>query len=352
MSESRAVIFGCEGPALSDAERAFFHSVRPWAFILFARNINSFDQVRRLTADLRSTLERDDALIFIDQEGGRVQRIVPPLAARYPPAAEIGALFEKSEDAATRAAYLMGRLHAFDLLALGINANCLPVLDVPGKDSHSVIGDRAFGRDPQAVARLGAAMAQGLMAGGVLPVMKHVPGHGRAGCDSHLELPRVDTALSTLMESDFLPFRALRDLPMAMTAHVVYAAIDPVAPATLSPLVVSDIIRDAIGFDGLLMSDDLSMQALAGSMDERAAAVIRAGVDIVLHCNGDIDEMKEVAISVPMLGHEPQNEAAKQRALHVQQLSPDADNADEAAVRAEFHDLTGVDVRSGARSVA
>lgn len=303
MKQCKAVIFGAAGTVLSDAERDFFREQNPWGFILFARNIAEPEQIRALVADMRSCTTRADTPVFIDQEGGRVQRLRPPLAPNYPPAADIGALYARDAHAGLRAAWLQARLHALDLARYDITADCLPVLDVPTEGAHDVIGNRAYGRSPESVAALGRAVVEGLLAGGVLPVMKHVPGHGRAGADTHLELPTVPAPLEELRDRDFRPFRSLRDIGMAMTAHVIYSAIDPSGPATTSPIVIRDIIRGEIGFDGLLMSDDVSMKALSGDFTTRAAAILEAGCDIVLHCNGVMDEMVAVAEGIgPLSG--------------------------------------------------
>ncbi len=296
----RAFVCGCRGLALASDERAFLRDAAPLGVILFRRNIGSPDQVRALTAEIRAALGRDDALVLVDQEGGRVQRLALPHWRRYPAAARFAAAFP---DLAARADAVAAaaRLMAEDLHHLGINVDCLPVLDVPVEGSHDVIGDRAYDRDPLAVARLGRAAANGLMAGGVLPVMKHVPGHGRAGADSHLALPTVDAPLAALEASDFLPFRHNADLPAAMTAHVVYTALDPDRPATISAAVIEGVVRGVIGFDGLLFSDDLSMKALPGTFSEKAAALFAAGVDVALHCNGEMAEAVEVAAASPPL---------------------------------------------------
>jgi beta-N-acetylhexosaminidase len=291
---SRA-IYGCGGLGLSARERAFFRDSRPWGFILFGRNIESPDQLRGLIHAMRETVEDASAPVLIDQEGGRVARLKPPHWRQRPPAARFGELHDADPEAAREATYLNARLIAHDLTELGINVDCLPVLDIPVKGAHDVIGDRAFAHDPVTVIDLGRAQIEGLMEGGVLPVMKHIPGHGRAGADSHLSLPRVDADAEELSASDFVPFRSLDLCPMAMTAHVVYAAIDPQRPATTSPKVIRDVIRGEIGFEGLLMSDDLSMQALDGPMEVRTRAALFAGCDVVLHCNGDMDEMMMVA---------------------------------------------------------
>jgi len=295
-----ACILGCAGPTLTKAEKAFFADVRPWGFILFARNIEAPEQVRALTAALRETVGRPDAPILIDQEGGRVQRLGPPHWRRYPPGRAYGGATGDGRELAR----LGARLMAHDLTALGINVDCAPVLDVSDPQGHAVIGDRAYGDTPGQVALLGRAVCEGLIAGGVLPVVKHIPGHGRARADSHLELPIVDAIWDELDARDVAPFRALSDMPMAMTAHVIYAALDARRPATTSRKVLRKVVRGAIGFDGLLMSDDLSMKALTGGFRDRAEAALKAGCDVVLHCNGDMAEMKAVAAGTgPLKGH-------------------------------------------------
>jgi beta-N-acetylhexosaminidase len=291
---SRA-IYGCAGLSLLAGERAFFRDVQPWGFILFARNIESPAQIQKLIAELRETVSDGAAPILIDQEGGRVARLAPPSWHARPPAARFGALFRDDPERAREATYLNARLIAHDLVSLGINVDCLPVLDVPVPGADAIIGNRAFSSDPATVIDLGRVQIQGLMEGGVLPVMKHIPGHGRAGADSHLALPRVAAARAELSASDFVTFRSLDTCPIAMTAHVVYDSIDPQRPATTSPKVIRDVIRGEIGFDGLLMSDDLSMKALDGPLSLRAKLALFAGCDLVLHCNGDMDEMKDVA---------------------------------------------------------
>ncbi|MCW2282982.1 beta-N-acetylhexosaminidase [Rhodoblastus acidophilus] len=290
----KAFIAGCAGLALSDEERAFFADQRPWGLILFRRNVDSPAQVAALTESFRAIVGAD-AAVLVDQEGGRVQRLREPHWPAYPAAAR----FLSAPDGEHLAA-LTARLIAEDLLALGIDVDCLPVLDTPVEGAHDVIGDRAYARDPENVARLGAAAALGLMRGGVMPVMKHIPGHGRAFADSHLELPVVSADRAEL-ERDFAPFKANVDLPAAMTAHVVYEALDPSAPATQSAKVIAEIVRGKIGFDGLLMSDDLSMKALAGSFSERAQKCFDAGLDLALHCNGDLSEARAVAEAAPEL---------------------------------------------------
>ncbi|GHC62843.1 beta-N-acetylhexosaminidase [Limoniibacter endophyticus] len=338
MTSMKAMILGCAGLTLQPWEVDFFAENQPWGFILFGRNIAGAEQLKRLTAELRASVGRD-APIFIDQEGGRVQRIKPPLAPRYPAAALFGALYARNEESGIRATWLLGRLHAFDLAPYGIDANCLPVLDVGIDGANDVIGDRAFAKNVNPVAILGKALAEGLMAGGVLPTMKHMPGHGRATADSHLHLPHVATTLDDLRQRDFVPFKALRDLPAAMTAHIVFEAIDPAAPATVSPKVISEIIRGEIGFDGLLMSDDVSMKALSGDFGGRAKNIIAAGCDLVLHCNGDRDEMIAVAENCGVLAGRGLERA--ECALAVRRRK---DDADEQTLRAEFEALMGTAV--------
>lgn len=325
---SRALILGCAGRSLSAEEAAFFRAVRPWGFILFKRNIGTPDEVRALTAALRDTVGRSDAPILIDQEGGRVQRMGPPHWPSYP----AGGRFGRLDGRGAALARLGARLMAHDLAGVGINVDCAPVLDVPVAGSHDIIGDRAYGATPEAVAEFGRAVAEGLMEGGVLPVMKHIPGHGRAACDSHHGLPVVDATRETLAAQDFRPFRALADLPMAMSAHVVFSALDPERPATQSRIVVEEIVRGAIGFDGLLMTDDLSMHALTGPFRARAEAAFAAGIDVALHCNGERAEMEAVAEAAPILSGAAL--ARAERALA--RLRQDRGGFDVAEARARF----------------
>ena len=289
------VVFGCSGPVLEAVERDFFRDAQPWGFILFGRNVQNRGQVRALVDALRDTVGDERAPVLIDQEGGRVSRLKPPQWNARPPAAHFGQLHAKAQETATEAAYLNARLIAADLGELRINVDCAPVLDVPVLGAHDIIGDRAFAHDSVAVIELGRAVMDGLMEGGVLPVMKHMPGHGRAAADTHLELPHVGAPTEELSASDFVTFRSLNTCPMGMTAHVVYDAIDPNRPATISPRVIRDVIRGEIAFDGLLMTDDLSMDALSGPISARAKAALFAGCDVVLHCNGQMAEMKHVA---------------------------------------------------------
>jgi beta-N-acetylhexosaminidase len=298
---ARAVIFGCDGHELTAEEIAFFRAVKPWGFILFGRNCGSPDQVRRLTASMREVLGRADAPILVDQEGGRVQRLRAPNWRARPAAATFGTVSRQSPRAARDLAYDNARLMAAELADLGINVDCTPCVDVPVAGAHSIIGDRAFADDPWVVASLGQAVIDGMVDSGVLPVIKHIPGHGRARSDSHMELPVVDTPREELERTDFTPFRALSRAPLGMTAHVVYTAIDPTAPATTSKTVIDDVVRGFIGFDGLLMTDDLTMRALKGTMGERVKASIAAGCDMILHCTRNMDEMREIAEATPVL---------------------------------------------------
>jgi beta-N-acetylhexosaminidase len=337
---ARAFITGIAGRTITPAERAFLREAEPWALILFARNIEAPAQVRDLTASFREAVGRD-AAVLVDQEGGRVQRLGPPHWPVYPPAAVYGRRYDEDRAAGLKAAALGARLIAADLVAVGIDVDCLPVADVPVAGAHSVIGDRAYGETAEKVAALARAAAEGLLAAGVLPVLKHIPGHGRATADSHHGLPVVETDRATLEATDFAAFRLLFDLPLAMTAHVVYRAIDAIAPATTSATVVSQVIRDWVGFRGLLMSDDISMGALSGSIEERTRAAMAAGCDVVLHCNGELAEMGAVATAVPVLAGASRTRAeqALQRRRH--------GAADVAALRAEWMAL--LDARPSAR---
>jgi beta-N-acetylhexosaminidase len=333
----KALIVDLAGTAMTPDERAFLRDADPWGLILFGkqgnneRNIKTPDQVRALVDDFRDAVGRADAPVLIDQEGGRVQRLKPPQWPEYPPGAAYGRLYDIAPALGLRAAFLGGRLIANDLAALGITVDCLPLGDVPVSDADKIIGDRAYGTTPGKVAALAAAVAEGLMDGSVLPVLKHLPGHGRATVDSHKELPRVTADRATLTATDFAAFRPLAGLPMGMTAHVVFAAIDPVAPATTSVTMVREVIRGTIGFDGLLMTDDISMQALAGSLGERGRASLAAGCDVVLHCNGSLADRIAVAATVPPLAGEA---ARRATAALAARRAPSA--LDVAAARAEF----------------
>jgi beta-N-acetylhexosaminidase len=293
----QAFITGIAGTKITASERSFLREASPWGLILFRRNIKTPAQVTALVADFREVLGRSDAPVLIDQEGGRVSRLVPPHWPAYPPGAAFGSLYQRDRAAALAAARLAARLIASDLVSLGISVDCLPIADVPVLGADPVIGDRAYGSSVGQVVDIARAVAQGLADGGVLPVLKHIPGHGRAAVDSHFKLPVVDTDRATLAESDFTAFRELAGLPLGMTAHVVYTAVDPDRPATSSPAMIADVIRGFIGFEGALMTDDISMGALAGSVAERTRAARAAGCDLILHCNGNLKQMQMVAES-------------------------------------------------------
>jgi len=300
---ARAFITGLAGLTISANERAFLRDAQPWGLIIFQRNVSSPAQVSDLIRSFRD-LVGWQAPVLVDQEGGRVQRLKPPQWPAYPAGARYGELYDRAPEAGLAAARLAGHLIAADLRPLGIDVDCLPLADMPVEGGDPIIGDRAYGSEPGKVAAIAAAIAQGLTAGGVLPVLKHLPGHGRAGADSHLKLPVVDTPRATLEATDFAAFRPLAGLPLGMTAHVVFSSIDPVAPATTSVTMVREVIRGFIGFQGLLMSDDISMGALSGTLAARSQAALAAGCDVVLHCNGDLREMTQVASVVPELSGE------------------------------------------------
>jgi beta-N-acetylhexosaminidase len=327
-----AFITALAGTELAPAEAAALRVLRPCGIILFARNVQDPEQVRRL-ADAARDCVGDDILVLIDQEGGRVRRLRPPHWRELPPAAVYGRLYAADVDQACDAAYLAARLTAADLLACGINTNCAPVVDVPVSGSHDIIGDRAYAAEADIVCRLGRSVAQGYMDGGVLPVMKHIPGHGRASKDSHLDLPVVTASRQELDASDFAAFRALAGLPAAMTAHVVFEAVDPQRPASVSPRVTADIIRGFIGFDGLLMSDDLGMKALSGSMGDRARAVIQAGSDLALVCSGDLADTEAAAAAVPGLEGRSLERFERARAVLRQQRPFDLARAEASLVQ-------------------
>ncbi|MEP4767019.1 MAG: beta-N-acetylhexosaminidase [Roseibium sp.] len=334
---TKAFISGCAGLTLSDEEIAFFRVEDPWGLILFARNIDTPDQVRRLTQSFRDAVGRDNAPVLVDQEGGRVQRLKPPHWSKYPAPKLFGDLYDTDKVAGMRAAFLGAQLIASDLIAVGINIDCLPCLDVRFPETVDAIGDRALSSDPETVATLGREMVNGALAGGVLPVIKHIPGHGRAKVDSHLVLPKVHAEKSALEKVDFVPFKALSDVALGMTAHLLYEDIDKSAPGTQSKRIIEDIIRKEIGFDGCLMSDDISMKALGGDVTSRSAKILGAGCDLVLHCNGDMDEMKAVAVAMPDLDGK-----AKQRCENALAQLPMPDAAfDRVAAWDEFQALTG-----------
>jgi beta-N-acetylhexosaminidase len=329
--QARAFITGLADTAITPEERAFLQEMRPWGLILFKRNIETATQVSALNRSFREIVGRPDAPVLIDQEGGRVQRMGPPDWPAYPPGAAYGRLYDRDRQKGVRAARLGGRLIAADLIKVGITVDCLPVADVPVAGSDAVIGDRAYGDNAEKVAALARAAAEGLMEGGVLPVVKHIPGHGRATADSHASLPVVDATCEELRTSDFAAFRPLAGLPLAMTAHVVFTAFDPVSPATTSAKMIHNVIREGIGFQGVLMSDDLSMGALSGSLRERTREALAAGCDLALHCNGNLDEMRDVAAESPWLSGDSERRA--QAALAMRR--PPAE-IDEASARTQF----------------
>jgi beta-N-acetylhexosaminidase len=333
---ARAFITGTSGLTLTAQEREFLRDERPWGYILFKRNIDNPLQVARLVQDFRETVGDADAPVLIDQEGGRVQRLSLPHWPVYPPGAAFGALYDRDRASGLKAARLSAQLIANDLADLGITVDCLPLADVPAPGADAVIGDRAYGSEPDKVVAIARAVTEGLELGGVLPVLKHIPGHGRATADTHLKLPVVDASKNDLETVDFAAFRALADLPMAMTAHVVFSAIDATQPATTSATIIEQVIRGAIGFQGLLMSDDVSMNALTGSIAERTRAIVSAGCDMVLHCNGDLAEMRQVAGEAPELSGEALKRA--QRALASRKPPQPFDRE---AARAELDALTG-----------
>jgi beta-N-acetylhexosaminidase len=309
----KAMILGCAGLELSADEKEFFRRHNPLGFILFARNCETPEQISKLVRDLRASVGRDDAPVLIDQEGGRVQRLKPPRWRQAPPAARFGELFRRDPELGREAVEFNMRLIAADLIALGIDVDCVPCIDVPVPGAHDVIGDRAFALQAEIVADLGRVTANTMLDMGIMPIIKHVPGHGRAGVDSHHALPGVDTSVIELQHSDFLPFASLSDMPWAMTAHVLYTAVDAERPATTSAIVIERIIRGVIGFQGLLLSDDLSMQALGGTLGERTRAAMAAGCDIALHCNGKMDEMVQVAEATGPLTPAAQERLARGR---------------------------------------
>ena len=323
-----ACILGCLGPKLSAAEAGFFRDADPWGFILFARNVENPAQLNQLTGALRDSVGRA-APILVDQEGGRVQRLRAPFWREFLPPLEQMA---RARDP-LRAMWLRGRLIADDLSGVGINVNCAPSGDIAEADTHPFLQNRCYGTAVPAIVAAGRAMVAGMAAGGVLPVMKHLPGHGRARIDTHFELPRVDAPLAELLAHDFAPFAALADLPMAMTAHIVFSDIDPVLPATLSPAVIR-VIRDRIGFAGLLMSDDLSMEALSGTHYQRAEGVIRAGCDLVLYCKGEPAVAAEVVAAAGAM-----STAAAARATRALTGAPEPQPGDMARLEAELAEL-------------
>jgi len=319
---SRAVIFGCAGPKLSEAERVFFRDSDPWAFILFARNVENPKQLRRLTNDLRHAVGRD-ALIFIDQEGGRVQRLRAPQWRNAPAAADFGALYARDPEAGKQAVWLNHRLIAAELRDVGVTANCAPVLDIPVAGADPIISDRAFSQNPNEVIDMAHAAMAGLMSGGVAPVIKHIPGHGRATVDSHKALPFITASHATLNVTDYVPFKAFADAPMAMTAHVVVSDIDPDAPVTLSSKAMRELVRGELGYQGLVMTDDLDMKALSGDLEDLTAKSLAAGCDIGLHCNGKMRSMVKVAKGAKALSGK-----ALERAIIADNIASVADDFD------------------------
>src|SRR5579883_925342 len=342
---ARAFITGLSGHVITADERAFLRAALPWGLILFKRNVQSAAQLSDLIDSFKEQVGRDDVPVLIDQEGGRVQRLGPPEWPAYPPGAAYGRLYDRDPSVGLAAAELGGRLIAADLAAVGITVDCLPIADLPVSGADQVIGDRAYGDTPVKVATIAKALTEGLAAGGVLPVLKHLPGHGRATADSHLRLPVVTADRATLEATDFAAFRPLATLPLGMTAHVVFTAIDPDLPATTSATIIGQVIRGFIGFGGLLMSDDISMGALSGSLAARTRAALAAGCDVALHCNGNLAEMEQVAGAAPELGGEAARRANGSLATRRAPTPIDI-----AAARAQFADLMqgAADARSEA----
>ncbi|MCS3503189.1 beta-N-acetylhexosaminidase [Bradyrhizobium japonicum] len=331
---TRAFITGVSGTELTAVEREFIRAERPWGFILFKRNVDTPAQVAALVAELRAVAGAADAPVLIDQEGGRVQRLGPPHWPVYPPGAIFSTLYDTDSVLGLTAACLSARLIASDLADLGITVDCLPLADVPVPGADAVIGNRAYGTEPGKVAVIARAVTEGLEQGGVLPVLKHIPGHGRATADTHFKLPTVDAPRDELDRTDFAAFKPLADLPMAMTAHVVFSAVDHAHPATTSATMITQVIRGVIGFQGLLMSDDVSMNALSGNIAERTRAIFAAGCDMALHCNGNIEEMREVAGQTPELSG---TALARAKAALASRKAPQP--FDRAAARAELDAL-------------
>ena len=326
---SKALIIGCSGMELTPDEIEFITHTHPWGLILFRRNIADPAQISALTSHFRRIVGRSNAPVLIDQEGGRVQRMGPPHWRKYPAAAKYLEATRGDVQAAAKYAHLASRLIAFDLKTCGITVDCMPVLDCPVVGSNDAIGDRAYAADPDAISMIGRAAAEGILEGGVLPIIKHMPGHGRAMVDSHYALPVVKDSLDILEKTDFYPFKQLNDLPIAMTGHIVFDAIDSTGPATTSPTIIHDIIRRWIGFDGLLLSDDVSMKALSGNFSERTEALFAAGCDIALHCNGNMDEARAVAAASPVLAGKGLERA--NRALSYLEKAPSVFDPVEAA---------------------
>ncbi|SDR04743.1 beta-N-acetylhexosaminidase [Pseudovibrio sp. Tun.PSC04-5.I4] len=330
----KSFISGCLGPELSAEDKAFFRDQKPFGLILFARNMETPVQIRRVCADFREAVGRADAPVFIDQEGGRVQRFGAPHVPIYPAAGDIARLYTQDVEAAKRAAYLHALLIGLDLVGLGLSGNCIPCLDMPVDGASHIIGLRAYGSDKELVSVLGRAAMDGCLAAGVMPVMKHLPGHGRSLVDSHISLPEVTCSFEELEARDFVPFRELRDCPMGMTAHIVFKDIDGNHPVTQSSYAIQRVIRDCIGFDGVLISDDISMKALGGDLKSRVDKIVEAGCDLVLHCNGKLDEMRVVAASVPDVSGKCLERIETAMARNTQVF-----DGDEMSLRAEFDEL-------------
>ncbi|MEX0298811.1 MAG: beta-N-acetylhexosaminidase [Kordiimonas sp.] len=330
----KPVIFGCEGLSLTEKEKAFFNEVKPTGFILFSRNVENRKQLSALTSEMRQAVGRHKVPILIDQEGGRVQRMTEPEWRPYPPMGLFGDMASKNPTLAASALRLNCRLLADDLRRVGINVNCLPLLDVATEETSIAIGDRSFSKDHSLVSALGRIVADALQEGGVLPVIKHLPGHGRATVDSHFDLPVVDAPLAELEATDFAPFRVLKDAPFGMTAHITYSDIDAMKPATLSRVIIGRIIRMKIGFAGVLISDDLSMKALSGNIEDLAAETLAAGCDLALHCNGKLDEMQAIAAAIPDIA--PQLETRIAKLIRTVEQAGAPDRAD---LRRRYDDL-------------
>jgi len=297
----KAFITGVAGPQLGAEEKDFVKDQQPCGLILFDRNIEDRDQLKGLIGDYKEAVGSDHQMILIDQEGGRIQRMREPHWNKWPAGARYGELYREDPAAARLAAVLVYQMMAVELVDVGINVNCVPLLDIPVSGAHDIIGDRALSTDIQAIIELGRSVAKGNLLGGVLPVVKHIPGHGRAMADSHVKLPTIEASRTELEKTDFTTFKALNDLPLAMTGHLLMTDLDPLHNVSVSPTIIKDIIRGAIGFDGLLMSDDLSMEALSGTIGERGRDVVAAGCDVALYCKGVLAQMVDVAQSVPVL---------------------------------------------------
>ncbi|MCZ4282634.1 beta-N-acetylhexosaminidase [Kiloniella laminariae] len=328
-----SVIFGCEGHCLTAWEKGFFSETKPYGFVLFGRNCDTPEQIKRLIDELKTLSGQDDLPVLVDQEGGRVARLRPPHWRKTPAAAVFGKLYEVDADKARRAAYLNACLISSELTQLGFTVDCAPVLDLTIPGAHEIVGDRSYGATPEQVAELARSVSNGFLDCGIMPVIKHLPGHGRALVDSHKELPRVSTPKSELVRSDFEAFRLMKDSPWGMTAHVIYEDIDPDHIATVSPKIIGEIIRKEIGFEGILLSDDLSMKAMQGSYEEKARSCLAAGCDIVLHCNGDQGEMSGVAAGLAEI--DDQKRLRLDRAWKLRRSPP----CDSLHASAELNDL-------------